>query len=160
MMCLASYTFVIFSLMILAIAIPIDFSRWKVIFLQLFLTIFCFVMAYIIIPEEYSIGKLNMLYCFLVVVVLDVAMLLNFQILFNGSVFELYPEDFIFGAILMFADIMWVIIFSMWVSFKFNLHCFQHYFHGLFKGDWIRCRRVLILFWKNWRQVFLFDRKT
>lgn len=53
-----------------------------------------------------NIPVVDILYSIIAVTVLTMAMLLNLQVLFNAEIFELYADDFILGAILMFADVM------------------------------------------------------
>lgn len=55
-----------------------------------------------------KLDVMSIVYSIIIVTILSTAMLLNLQVLFNGAIFELYPDDFILGAILMFADVMWV----------------------------------------------------
>lgn len=49
---------------------------------------------------------MEIIYSMIVVTILSIATLMNLQVLFNNSIFELYPEDFILGSILMYADVM------------------------------------------------------
>lgn len=83
-----------------------DFSKWTVVFLILFLIVFTFAIAQIVSFYWLKLPMMDLVYSMIVVTILSVAMLMNLQVLFNGAIFELYPDDFILGSILMFADIM------------------------------------------------------
>lgn len=105
---IGSLTCVLFLLLILALTVPVDFSKWTVVFLILFLIAFVFAVTVILSIYTFNFPIFEILYAMLIVVILSIAMLMNLQVLFNGAIFELYPDDFILGAILMFADVMWV----------------------------------------------------
>jgi hypothetical protein len=103
---IACLTCVLFLLLILALTVPVDFSKWTVVFLVLFLIVFTFALAVIASFYIFKFPISDILYSAFVVTVLSIAMLLNLQVLFNGAIFELYPDDFVLGSILMFADVM------------------------------------------------------
>jgi hypothetical protein len=101
--CLAS---ILVLLLILAMAVPVDFTKWTALFLVLFLIIFTYAVGTIIAVHFMKVAIMHVAYSIVATTVLSIAMLLNLQVLFNGAIFELYPDDFILGAILMFADVM------------------------------------------------------
>ena len=90
-------------------AVPIDFSKWSIFFVVLFLIIFTFSIATITSIYTFEFNIQDIIYAMIGTTLLSTAMLLNLQVLFNHAIFELYPDDFILGAILMFADVMWVL---------------------------------------------------
>lgn len=106
LMTLACQTAILLMLLIVALAVPVDFTKWTALFLLVFLIIFVFALAVIAIEMTLQWPRVDIVYSFIAVVVLSIAMLLNIQVLLNGAIFELYPDDFVLGAILMFADIM------------------------------------------------------
>lgn len=103
---LGGQTVVMFLLLIVSIAVPIDFTKWIALFLVLFLMTFAFSIGTIISVVVFNLPIMQILHSMVTVSVLSLAMLLNLQVLFNGAIFELYPDDFVLGSILMFADIM------------------------------------------------------
>lgn len=103
---LGGQTIVVFLLLIVSMAGPIDFTKWTAFCLLLFLLIFTFSIGTIISVFVFKIPIMKIISSMVAVTVLSLAMLLNLQVLFNGAIFELYPYDFVLGSILMFADIM------------------------------------------------------
>jgi hypothetical protein len=103
---IACLTIVLFLLLILAMTVPVDFSKWTVVFLVLFLIVFTFAIAQIVSIYTLDLPIMDLVYAMIAVTILSFAMLINLQVLFNNEIFELYPDDFILGAILMFADVM------------------------------------------------------
>ena len=100
---------ILMLLLIVAITVPVDFSKWTVVFLVLFIVLFTFMIAALLtLSGKIVATQMDLFYAFIIVFVLSAAMLLNLQVLFNGAIFELYPDDFILGAIFMLADVMWV----------------------------------------------------
>lgn len=93
-----------FIFLVLTLTVPVDFTKWTAFFLTLFLIVFVFALALIIIELTLNLPRADIAYSLIAVTILSLAMLLNIQVLFNGAIFELYPDDFILGAILMFAD--------------------------------------------------------
>lgn len=103
---LGSQAIVVFLLLILSMTVPIDFTKWTVFCLMLFFLTFTFSTGTIISVFIFKIPIMQIVYSMVAVTVLSSSMLLNLQVLFNGEIFELYPDDFVLGSILMFADIM------------------------------------------------------
>lgn len=101
--CMAS---VVLLMLIVALAVPVDFTKWTALFLLLFLIVFVFAIAALICIHSLKLPIIVIVYALIAVTILSFLMLLNLQILFNGEIFELYPDDFVLGAILMFADVM------------------------------------------------------
>ena len=98
---------ILMLLLIVAITVPVDFSKWTVVFLVLFVVLFTFMIAALLaLSGKIEATQMDLFYAFIIVFVLSAAMLLNLQVLFNGAIFELYPDDFILGAIFLLADVM------------------------------------------------------
>lgn len=103
---LACFACVLILLLILALTVPVDFSKWTAFFLVLFLVVFVYAVATIIVVQFLKLEVMIVFYSLIATTLLCLCMLLNLQVLFNGSIFELSPDDFIQGTVLMFADIM------------------------------------------------------
>lgn len=106
LMSLACHTGVMLLLLIIAIIAPVDFTRWTVVLLVLFVIVFVFAVASLVSMFTFKLPIMQIVYSLIIVTLLSLAMLLNLQVLFNGAIFELYPDDVVLGSILMFADIV------------------------------------------------------
>lgn len=106
LMALALEALIFLLLLILALSAPIDFSKWTILVVAAFLIMFTFSVGALINVYTVNIPVVDIIYSIIAVTVLTMAMLLNLQVLFNAEIFELYADDFILGAILMFADVM------------------------------------------------------
>lgn len=106
LMTLALESLIFLLLLIMALSAPIDFAKWTILIVAAFLILFTFSVGALINVYTVNIPIVDILYSIIAVTVLTMAMLLNLQVLFNAEIFELYADDFILGAILMFADVM------------------------------------------------------
>lgn len=106
LMSIACQAFIFLLLLVLAMTVPVDFTKWTALFLVLFLVVFTFSIATLLSQFSLKLEFMSIVYSIIIVTILSTAMLLNLQVLFNGAIFELYPDDFILGSILMFADVM------------------------------------------------------
>lgn len=102
----ACLTSVILLMLITALVVPVDFTKWTALLLLVFFIVFVFAIATLICIHSLKLPFIVIVYSLIAVTILSFLMLLNLQILFNGAIFELYPDDFVLGAILMFADVM------------------------------------------------------
>lgn len=72
----------------------------------MFLIIFAYSILTVLSMFTIKIPIETIIWSMIVTAILCMSMLLNLQVLFNGAIFELYPDDWILGTILMFADVM------------------------------------------------------
>lgn len=103
---IACQAFVLLLLLVLSMTVPVDFTKWTALFLVLFLIVFTYAIATLLSEFLLKLEIISIVYSFVAVTFLSVVMLMNLQVLFNGAIFELYPDDYMLGAILMFADVM------------------------------------------------------
>jgi hypothetical protein len=103
---IACLTIVLFLLLILAMTVPVDFSKWSVVFLVLFLIVFTFAIAQIVSIYTLDFPIMDLVYAMISVTIFLLIMLVSLQHIFDGGLFKLCPDDFILGAILMLAHSM------------------------------------------------------
>lgn len=98
--------FVIFLLLLLAIATPMDYTKWNAIIIVLLSVVFTFSLVWSLSYEILRLPQTDIVYSIIIVSVLSLGLLFNIQIIFNEAIFELCPSDHILGALLIFSDIM------------------------------------------------------
>lgn len=98
----------IFLLLFFTFTTFIDFTSWTAIFIVLLSIILTFAAVWTASLEFFHFKQTEIFYSIIVVIVLSLGLLINIQIIFNEAIFELCPNDYIFGSLLIFSDIMWV----------------------------------------------------
>ncbi|CRL03736.1 CLUMA_CG016165, isoform A [Clunio marinus] len=109
-LCLAILSVLLFFLLVSTLMGPVDFTNWTSLLLVIFFISFIYSVGTIISIFTVELPLMDIIYSMIIVTVLAVVMMLNIQVLFNGTIYELCPDDFILGAILIFSHI---IIFFM-----------------------------------------------
>ena len=85
---------------------PIDFTAWTAIVLLVMVIVFVYSVTALVLKYFTDIPDEAILWSLLAVAIISTLMLINLQIIFNGTVFEICVDDAVLGAILMLAHIM------------------------------------------------------
>ncbi|CAO1360150.1 unnamed protein product [Diamesa serratosioi] len=101
--CLAG---ILLILITFTLVFPVDFTTWTAIVLLIMVIAFVYAITALVLKYFTDIPDEPILWSLLAVAIISILMLVNLQIIFSGTVFEMCADDSVLGAILMLADVI------------------------------------------------------